>query len=268
MHATQSVTADGSAALRWAARACYGAIALGQLAFTIFLLAYYYPRTLSGDFARWNDKPLIDGHITGDPTGNAMFAVHVLLAAVITLGGLMQLLPVIRTNWPWLHRWTGRLFIATALALALGGFWLTWVRGTHLTLAGAWGVTLNGILIAGAAAIALREAMARRIISHRRWALRLFILASGVWFMRVFYMAWGVLSGGAGIGDAMDGPADMVIAYGNSLIPLAVLEIYLFAEARGTLALRRAAAGLLWLSALVIAGGSAGAWLLMWQPHL
>jgi Predicted membrane protein (DUF2306) len=261
-------SADGRIALRRAAQACYAAIALGQIAFIAFLLAYYYPRTLSGDFARWNDKPLIDGHIAGDSTGNAMFAVHVLLAAVITLGGLMQLIPAIRSRWPWLHRWTGRLFIAVALLLALGGFWLTWVRGTHLTLPGAWGVTLNGLLIVGAAAIALREAMARRIVSHRRWAMRLFILASGVWFMRIFYMAWGIASGGAGIGKAMDGPADLVIAFGNSLIPLAMLELYLFAETRGTPALRRAVAGLLWLSSLIILGGSAGAWLLMWQPHL
>lgn len=254
--------------LRRSAQLCYAAIALGQAAFLAFLLAFYYPRTLSGNFAGWNDKPLITGHVAGDSAGNAMFAVHVLLAAVITMGGLMQLIPAIRARAPWLHRWTGRIFLVTALALSFGGFWLVWVRGTYLTLPGAWGVTFNGILITVTAVMALREAMAGRYPSHRRWALRLFVVASGVWFMRVFYMAWGIASGGAGIGERMNGPADMIIAYGNSLIPLLILELYLFAEARGGQSMRRGVAALLILSSIIIAGGSIGAWLLMWWPHI
>ena len=70
--------------------------AVGQTAFIWMILAHFGRRTLIGDFAGWNDKPLIKGYVPGDDAGNLMFAVHVLLAAVVTLSGLMQLVPILR----------------------------------------------------------------------------------------------------------------------------------------------------------------------------
>lgn len=247
---------------------CYLAIAAGQLLFIAFILLFYYPPTLTGNFAAWNDKPLITGFVAGDTAGNLFFAVHVLMAAVLTLGGLVQLLPAVRNRWPALHRWNGRLYLFCALALALGGLWMTWGRGTWLALGGAIGITLDALLIIGCAAMAFGAARARRFVDHRRWAIRLFAVASAVWFMRVGYMVWGLATGGAGIGEAMDGPFDLFLAFANSLLPLAVAEAYLRAGARGTPAARRTVAGLLAVSGLVILAGSAGAWMVMWGPYI
>jgi hypothetical protein len=255
----------------WLGRAatfCYLSIAAGQLLFTAFILLFYYPSSLSGDFAAWNTKPLIKGFVAGDASGNLFFAVHVLMAAVITFGGLIQLVPAIRGRWPQVHRWNGRLYLASALMLSLGGLWLTWGRGTWLNLIGAAGITLDALLILAFAAMAYRAARARRFADHRRWALRLFAVASAVWFMRVGYMAWGVATGGAGIGKAMDGPFDIFLAFANSLLPLAVTELYLRAGARGTPAARNGVAALLAIGGVVILAGSAGAWMMMWSPYL
>ena len=255
----------------WLGRAvtlCYLAIAAGQLLFVAFILLFYYPPTLTGNFAAWNDKPLITGHVAGDAAGNLFFAVHVLMAAVMTLGGLVQLVPTIRSRWPAVHRWNGRLYLLSALGLALGGLWLTWIRGTWLALGGAIGITLDALLILAFAGLAWRAAHARRFADHRRWAIRLFAVASAVWFMRVGYMAWGLATGGAGIGEAMDGPFDLFLAFANSLLPLAIAELYLRAGANGTPAARKAVAGLLGLCALVILAGSAGAWMVMWGPYI
>lgn len=255
----------------WLGRAatfCYLAIAAGQLLFTAFILAFYYPSSLSGNFAAWNAKPLIKGFVAGDASGNLFFAAHVLMAAVITFGGLVQLVPAIRSRWPAVHRWNGRLYLLSALALALGGLWLTWGRGTWLNLIGAFGITLDALLILAFAAMAYRTARARRFADHRRWALRLFAVASAVWFMRVGYMAWGIASGGAGIGKAMDGPFDIFLAFANSLLPLAVTELYLRAGTHGTPAAKTSVAALLGVSGLVILAGSAGAWMMMWSPYL
>ena len=49
------------------------------------------------------------------------------------------------------------------------------------------GVSLNGVLIMIFAEIALRYARARKIAVHRRWALRTFMVVSGVRFLRVIY---------------------------------------------------------------------------------
>lgn len=255
----------------WLGRAatfCYLAIAAGQLLFTAFILAFYYPSSLSGNFAAWNAKPLIKGFVAGDASGNLFFAAHVLMAAVITFGGLVQLVPAIRSRWPAVHRWNGRLYLLSALALALGGLWLTWGRGTWLNLIGAFGITLDALLILAFAAMAYRTARARRFADHRRWALRLFAVASAVWFMRVGYMAWGIASGGAGIGKAMDGPFDIFLAFANSLLPLAVTELYLRAGTHGTPAAKTSVAALLGVCGLVILAGSAGAWMMMWSPYL
>ena len=67
-----------------------GLTSFGQAAFVGFILAFYGTRTASGDYAGWNDKPLIDGYVAGDQTGNVVFAAHVLLASVVTLAGLIQ----------------------------------------------------------------------------------------------------------------------------------------------------------------------------------
>lgn len=255
----------------WLARAatfCYLSVAAGQLLFTAFILLFYYPSSLSGDFAAWNSKPLIKGFVAGDTGGNLFFAAHVLMAAVITFGGLVQLVPAIRNRWPAIHRWNGRLYLFSAVMLALGGLWLTWGRGTWMNLTGAVGISLDALLILAFATFAWRSARVRRFVEHRRWALRLFAVASAVWFMRVGYMAWGIATGGAGIGDRMDGPFDLFLAFANSLLPLAVTELYIRASARGTPAAKRSVAALLAVSGLVILAGSAGAWMMMWSPYL
>jgi hypothetical protein len=267
----QNPAARGIAAKTWlprSAAAWYGAAFVGQLLFILFILAFYYPSSLGGDFAAWDNKPNITGFVAGDRGGNLMFASHVMIAAVMTAAGLIQLLPVVRRRWPRLHRVSGRIFLTTALLLAAGGLWLTWGRGSMLTLTGGIGITFNALLIFCFAAMAWRTAVARRFVDHRRWALRFFIAANGVWFMRLGYIIWGIGTGGAGIGEAMDGPFDYFLAFGNVLVPLALLEIYMRVEAKGAPRARRFMAAGLGVAALLTLAGGIGAWFAMWSPYI
>jgi hypothetical protein len=43
--------------------------------------------------------------------GNAFFGAHVLMAAVLTLGGTLQLVPQIRARLIAFHIWLGRVFL-------------------------------------------------------------------------------------------------------------------------------------------------------------
>jgi hypothetical protein len=250
-----------------AVRGWFAATVFGQLLFVAFILLFYYTSVLSSDYAAWNAKPHISGYIEGDTVGNRQFAWHVLAAAVITTCGLLQLVPQIRQNWPALHRWSGRLFLAMALILSIGGLWLVWVRGSYFTVPGAIAISMDGVLILWFAAMAWYTARQRNFAAHRRWALRTFIVASGVWFMRLGYIVWGVTTGGAGIERGLSGPFDLFWAFATHLLPLAVLELYLRAE-RGTPGAQRAMAGGLWFAALLIFGGSIGTWLLNWWPAI
>lgn len=266
----QHPTVTPQAWLRRAGAAWFAVACCGQLAFVAFILGFYGARTARGDYAGWNDKPLIDGYIAGDGTGNLMFISHVLLASVMTASGLAQMVPQIRMRARAFHRWNGRVFLVTALTLALGGLWLTWVRGTALSTISAVAISGNAILILACAGAAWRAAVTRAYDAHARWAMRLFLVANGVWFLRIGMMAWVLLNQGPrGMSGTLSGPVDVVLVFGCYLIPLAVLELY-FAARRPT-----AAPAVTWAGIAVVAGatvvtalGAAGAVALMWGPYL
>jgi len=243
--------------------------AVGQLAFIGFILIFYGVRTASGNFAGWNDKPLIDGYVEGDHTGNLVFAAHVLLASVVTLAGLMQLVPWIRSRLPALHRWTGRCFLVIGGVLALSGIWLTIVRGSSLSTVSAVAVLINGLLILIFGALAWRHAVKRRFDQHQRWAMRTFMVVSGVWFLRVGLMGWVVVNRGpVGMTKDMSGPADIVLTFGSYLIPLALLEIYFAASRTRNPVVKTAVALLVAAAAAYMAIGVFGAIAFMWAPYM
>ena len=258
----------GRKAMQRAAAFWFATTLLGQGLFVAFILGFYYPSTLTGHGEAWNAKPLIDGYIAGDTAGNFGFAVHVMLAALMFASGWMQLLPAVRARAPRLHRWSGRLFMVLAIVLALGGLALVWLRGTWLTLTGASSISLNAVLILASAAQAWRTALAGNFASHRRWALRCFILCSGVWFMRIGYVGWGASTGGLGIAKGMSGPFDLIWGFGCYLLPLGLLELWFAAERGQSAGGRYLAAGLAVTSGLLVASTSALAWIAMWSPYL
>lgn len=253
--------------LRRSATGWFAVAAIGQLAFVAFIVSYYGTRTLAGRFEAWNDKPIIDGYIPGDAPGNLMFIAHVLLGALVTLGGLGQMVPAIRQRWPALHRWNGRIFMSIALFLAIGGLWLVWVRGTQLSLVSALATSINGVLIILFVAGAWRYARARQFAVHRRWALRAFMVVGGVWFLRVGLMGWIIVNQGPrGMNQTLSGPADIVLVFGSYLIPLALLELYFLAERSANRLTNGFAVTTISFSALFTAVGVFGAITLMWWP--
>lgn len=259
----------GSTVLHWAGVLWFAVAAVGQTAFIAFILAFYGVRTATGNFAGWNDKPLIDGYIKGDGAGNIVFAAHVLLASVVTLGGLMQMVPVLRRRWPKLHRWTGRTFLVIAVFMALSGVWLSVVRGTYLSMVSAVAILIDGLLILIFAALAWRHAVKRRFEQHRRWAMRTFMVVSGVWFLRVGIMGWIVLNQGpVGMTKDMSGPADVVLTFGSYLIPLALLELHGAAERSASGVHKILVAALIAVAAAFTAIGVFGTIAFMWLPYV
>ena len=258
-----------SATLRASGVLWYAIAAIGQLAFIVFIIAYFGMRTATGDFAGWNDKPLIHGHIEGDSLGNAGFAIHVLFAAVITFSGLVQLLPWVRRVAPKAHHISGRVFAVLAYVLAIGGLALIWLRGTRLSVEAALATSLNAVLILVFIPIAVRLAMLRRIEEHRRWALRSFMAVSGVWFFRVGLMAWVIINQGpVGMNRTLSGPADIAISFGSFLIPLAVLEMYFAAQRSGDDLAKFAMAFVVLVASAVTAIGVFGAITILWFPYV
>jgi hypothetical protein len=256
--------------LRWAGTGWVAVALAGQLLFAIYVVDFYGSAAVTGQWQRWNTV-LVAGYIPGDALGNSVLAIHLLCAAVVMLSGTVQLLPFVRRRWPRLHRLNGRLFLGVAVLAAIGGTYMIWTR--HVagdTLAGRLSMTLDALLIVGFAERALRHARARRFDAHRRWALRLYLAVSGVWFFRVGLMLWLIVNQGPVGFDpkTFTGPFLTFLGFAEYLLPLAVLQLYFMAERRGSALHRVAMAATLAGLTLAMAIGIAGAFTLMWLPNL
>ena len=246
-------------ALSRAAAAWLATALVGQWAFFAYIAAFYGPSTASGDFEAWNRIAAMGGrppYVPGDTAGNLAYAAHALGAGVIAFGGALQLIPQVRARWPRFHRWNGRVFLTTVVALSLSGFYLIWGRDRTPPLFGALSITLNGVLILAFAGLALRAVLSRDLAAHRRWAMRLYLVSNAQWFFRVGAIPLFAISAAFGAKMGLDHPVMLAWAPGCYLLPLAVLEIYLRAKAHGGTAGRFMAAGVVGASTLVMGLGA------------
>lgn len=257
------------AALKTAARFWFLVAVVGQLMFASYIVVFYGRSAVRGDWAAWN-KVMPHGYVPGDRMGNLVVALHLLFAVIITVGGAIQLIPHIRDRAPSFHRWTGRIYLLTVFTISLGGLYMVWVRGSVGDLSQHIAISLNAVLIMIFAVMTLRSALAYELGAHRRWALRLFLAASGVWFFRVGLMLWVLLNQGPAGFDpkTFQGPFLTFWAFGQYLLPLAVLELYLRAQDRGGASARLAMAATLFVLTVAMGVGIFVAAMGMWLRHI
>lgn len=216
------------AVLTGAASLWFVATLAGQAVFLYYIAAFYGPTTLTGDYEGWDKNPFLSkGYVAGDEMGNLAFAAHVMVALVVTFGGMFQFIPRIRAKAISFHRWNGRAFMLAALAGAFSGFYMVWFRGEIESWTNAAAISLNGVLILLFVFLALANVLAKNIPAHRRWAMRLFMVANGVFFLRLMVSAWLVIM------QKSPGVLFHVMEFASYLLPLAVLELYLRARAGG-----------------------------------
>ena len=262
-------TVTPASALTLSAQSWFLVAAMGQLIFAWYMAALYGLSALRGDWATWN-KVMPRGWNAGDTVGNVAIFIHLLLALVVTLAGLAQLVPAVRRAAPSVHRWIGRVYIASAFGIAFGSMYLMWVRGAVGDFSQHLGSTFNAILLVLFAVIALRHARSRNLILHRQWALRLFMVMNGVWFFRLGLLLW-LMIHQQPVGfdpKTFTGPFLTFLVFAQTVVPLAALELYFRAQ-RGDVAARKwGAAAVIAVLALATAGGIVGATMGMWLPRL
>jgi tetratricopeptide (TPR) repeat protein len=203
--------------------------------------------------------------------GNVAVAVHLLSAVIVILAGVVQFIPQIRERAPSLHRWNGRLYIVSAFTISIAGLHMMWVRGTVGGLSQHLAQSLDAVLIMLCAVMALRYALARDFTTHRRWALRLYLVVSASLFIRAaeFMLSFAPLKGPFGFDPVtFQGPFLTYLSFGQYLLPLAVLELYLRTQDRPGAPRRLAmAAGLFGLT-IALAAGIATATMTQFLPRI
>lgn len=262
----------------------------GQWVFAYYILIVYGGSAAAGKFQKWN-AILPHGLSKGDLVGNGAIILHLVLAFVITFGGPIQLLlgfvlvggltlvRPLRKYAALFHRWNGRIYIAIAFIISAGALYMTWTQrpvlfgaGPVASAAALTASSLNAALICLFAVMTLRSARAGNTDEHRRWALRTFLMVSGVWFIRIGYGFWAIVTGrepfgGGALGTTanLDGPFDLFLGFARILVPLAVLEIILRLS-RWRAGGKKMAALLLLGAACVMAIGIFGAAKILWLP--
>jgi Predicted membrane protein (DUF2306) len=239
--------------------------ALGQWAFAYHVAKEYFATALAGNLGAWNER-LFVGLVAGDLAGNVALVVHLIVAFVVTIGGTLQFVPQIRRAAPAFHRWNGRLYILMAFVTSIAALYMVATRDTFGPDSLEIAVSINAALIMTFAALTLRYAVARQIDVHQRWALRTFMVMSGVWFMRVMYACLAIVTGGniPGATDDMSGPTNLVVNFASYLLPLAVLELYFLAKRNPNAAMKLTAAAIVALCAVgtgIGAFGTSMAWI-------
>jgi uncharacterized membrane protein len=254
-------------ALTAAARFWFAVTVIGQLVFAFTVASFYALTALRGDYHKWN---FTNGYVPGFSMGNTAVVMHVASAAFVMLAGAVQLVPQIRNRFPVFHRWNGRVYMLTALTLSVAGLYMTWIRGSVGDLSVHLGSTLNAVLIWLCGGMALRYALARDFKTHRRWALRFFLVVSASWFFRIgFFLSLLINKGPFGFDPStFRGPFLTFMSFAQFLIPLAVLEIYLRAQDRPGALRRVATAGMLFMLTLVMCAGLFAVGMTQWVPQV
>ena len=259
----------GDKLLRAAARFWFVVALVGQFAFAFSIAAFYGLTALRGDFQAWN-KVLAHGYEAGATMGNAALAGHIIFATVINIAGALQLIPGVRNRFPAFHRWNGRVFVLGAFTQAITGLYLT-LSGRRIVGDVTQHVisVLGAVLIMFCAGMALRYAMARDFTTHRRWALRLFLVASASWFFRLGFFLTVVLFGPVGFDPTtFSGPLLTFWSLAQYLLPLGVLELYLFAQDHPGALRRMATASVLFVLTLAMGAGIAAVAMAAWVPNV
>jgi hypothetical protein len=264
-----SLDAAARRALESSARLWFLTAVAGQWMFAAYVAVFYGGAALRGDLAHWN-LVLPHGYVEGETFGNAAVAAHLALAFLVLVGGPLQFVAGVRARLPRLHRWSGRVYLVTAMTTALVGLYMLLTRGTIGDLAQHVAICLNAVLIVMFGGFAWIAALSRDFAAHRRWVLRLFLAVGGVWFFRIGFMAW-VGFNGAPVGfdpETFTGPFLTILSFAQTLLPLAVLELYLRAQASPHPAARFAVATTLAGLTVAMAFGIFVAANVIWLPRI
>jgi len=229
--------------LKLAGKFWFIAATIGLYAFGMYVVLYYATSAATGNFERWN-KNLFSGIIPGDWAGNIFLVFHILTASIFLFGGPLQFMGFIRNRLRRFHRYLGRVYLVLAVLLSLTGVIMTIQGKSFGTLFLFVANCFSAIYIWWFALMTIKNATRKNFKQHRQWALRLFMIANGVWFIRVWPGAWNTLKTWH---IPLGNYPENIVAVLTYVLPLqlVLLELYFFA-------LRKKQARVQWITTITI----------------
>jgi hypothetical protein len=199
--------------------------------FGLYILAFYAGAVSDRTMIQWNQN-LPGLYEPGSPVTTSGIALHFAAGGVILVLGCIQLIQAVRSRFPTLHRWIGRIYVTASFLAGVGGLTFIVTRGTIGGPVMDVGFAGYGILTIVCAVQTYRYARARQLSRHRAWALRLFALAIGSWLYRMDYGFWLLLAHGVGHLHDFHGWFDHVMAFFFYIPNLLLVELLLRSSRR------------------------------------
>jgi len=204
---------------------------IGVWIFGYYVIQFYGSTALAGDWASWNEA-MPHGHIPGDSINNGAMIAHILIAAVVLVGGPLQFIEWLRIKARRFHRLNGKIYIISAFLLGINGIFIVLYKGTVSGLLGDISMSINALLLIVCAYYSWIHAKKKDFKTHRKWSIRLFLVMSGVWFFRIGLMFWLFIHGEAVWFDmeTFSGPFLTFLGFGQYIIPLILAEVYFIVD--------------------------------------
>ena len=145
------------------------------------------PRNPAGD---------LDAHFASERT---LVLTHILPAMLFMILGPLQFARGLRSRYPQMHRWSGRIFLAASAVVGISGLRLAYGK----TIGGMdekAAIVLFGTLFLIALGTALWHALRREFAQHREWMIRGYAIGLAVAAIRPiigFFFAAAVIRGHA-----------------------------------------------------------------------
>lgn len=264
---TKTAYRASSAILRGSALFWFLIAFIGQWIFSYYIIFHYGLPLTNNGFLGLSKTYLKDSYLPENLAANVALVSHVIFAAAIHGLGPLQFIPHIRRISPRLHRLAGRLFLVAAMTASLSGLYIVWVRGTDEGWLADVTNTLIAVCVFFFGTMALHHAMAREFDAHRRWALRLFLAANAVWFIRIALFATGSIFMLTGVSfETYSSQVIAVIHIAKLLVPLGLLELYFRAQRSNKVCARISVAILIIVAAVFAGLGIIGISLAVWLP--
>jgi hypothetical protein len=234
---------------------------VGQWLFFYYIMGFYGTTLINDNMEHWNavlERFGVTPYIAGDFSGNLAFAAHAIGAGIVAFGGALQLIPKVRNSFPKFHKINGYVYFITVFCLAVSGFYLVWIRDPDPVGIPEIGTTINGFLILGFAYLTVRLAIKKDIATHRKWAMRLFIVSNAQYTLRIGTFSYLVTGNMLGMNPAFGDPFFYMWTFGCYVLPLLTLQLYFYAKEKGTNQVKYITSGLLFAITILMILGMVG----------
>jgi uncharacterized membrane protein YozB (DUF420 family) len=192
---------------------------------TVIFIGYAVPPYLSLDPGRARIQPM-PSHASYYP----LLVTHILLGSVALLAACVQVWPALRRSRPAIHRWSGRVYVATALTASVCVMIISpmGLHGANQRVAN----TMLAVLWFGTTLAGFRAIRQRRFADHRRWMLRSFALAFSIvafrlWMPVAFAVFVPEIYTGAEVDEAALNQAIGVTSWVSWVVNLLIIEWWL-----------------------------------------